>query len=344
MTFHSTRIPHNVSGAAAASSSGGTSGKGVRRLGLWDSIKNTFSSVGDSLRNVFTNLGQAIKIAFTGDGELDTEKTAFKIKWNFDPAKLPDNAKFLKYTKASFDADVGYTIRVEVEDYKLKYFLAETNGIATNNFSPASLAMEKQYGPMWFPFVDVPMFDTVIMVGPVPLVIGLDLVVEFDITANAKAGVNVEIQGQGHFRFGQEYKNGKWSPVNDHTMKYSLVDAEAKASATLDIGLAIAPKLTFEGVASFQVPIRAGVEMTATVDLLDTCGLRLDVTPSVTIGLEFLVSLNFWGSMLEMKRWGPLKLWEQAFLTSTLGSGVVILRTLLLEKGELSPVGDAGAL
>ncbi|MFF4229472.1 hypothetical protein [Streptomyces sp. NPDC001820] len=102
--------------------------------------------------------------------------------------------------------------------------------------------------------------DPVIQVGPVPVVVNLDLTAYVQVAANGTVSVDVKQDLKGGFRIGGSYsKAGGWKPVSTSDMTSTPVQAKVAAAGT----------------------VKAALGAEATVGLYGAVGLTADLAPYV---------------------------------------------------------------
>ncbi|MEU8588754.1 hypothetical protein AB0C59_17405 [Streptomyces sp. NPDC048664] len=80
--------------------------------------------------------------------------------------------------------------------------------------------------------------DPVLKVGPIPVVVNLDLTCYFEVSADGKVTVSVEQDLKGAFKAGGTFGLGKgWSPVNESTMTGTPVRASVTAEGHVKAAL-----------------------------------------------------------------------------------------------------------
>ncbi len=111
--------------------------------------------------------------------------------------------------------------------------------------------------------------DPVIQVGPVPVVVNLDLTCYLQVDAEGKLAVEVKQDMKGDFAVGGSYTWGKgWSPISKAEMKASPVRATATASGKVKATLGAEASVGLYGVvgvsANLAPYLRAEAEGSAT--------------------------------------------------------------------------------
>jgi hypothetical protein len=102
--------------------------------------------------------------------------------------------------------------------------------------------------------------DPVIQVGPVPVVVNLDLTAYVQVAANGTVSVDVKQDLKGGFRIGGSYsKSDGWKPVSTSDMTSTPVQAKVAAAGT----------------------VKAALGAEATVGLYGAVGLTADLAPYV---------------------------------------------------------------
>lgn len=102
--------------------------------------------------------------------------------------------------------------------------------------------------------------DPVIQVGPVPVVVNLDLTAYVQVAADGSVSVDVKQDLKGGFRIGGSYsKSGGWKPVSTSDMTGTPVQAKIAAAGT----------------------VKAALGAEATVGLYGAVGLTADLAPYV---------------------------------------------------------------
>ncbi|MEU9115291.1 hypothetical protein AB0D04_26795 [Streptomyces sp. NPDC048483] len=124
--------------------------------------------------------------------------------------------------------------------------------------------------PLRIPFAKLHA-DPVIQVGPVPVVVNLDLTCYLQVDADGKASVDVEQKVKGGFRIGGSYNRAKgWTPIAKAHMNGTPVTATATAAGKVKAALGADASVGLYGsvgVTGTVAPyLRAEVKGTATGD------------------------------------------------------------------------------
>ncbi|WP_405497438.1 hypothetical protein [Streptomyces sp. NBC_00096] len=122
------------------------------------------------------------------------------------------------------------------------------NGAWSSQWSLKGHAAASTGAPKRIPFAKLHSAP-VIQVGPVPVVVTLDLTVYVQIEADGRVTLEVRQDVEGDFRVGGSYATGKgWSPVGTSQVKSSPVTAEVTASGRVKSALGAEASVGLYGV------------------------------------------------------------------------------------------------
>ncbi|ARF53774.1 hypothetical protein [Streptomyces gilvosporeus] len=121
--------------------------------------------------------------------------------------------------------------------------------------------------------------DPVIQVGPVPVVVNLDLTCYLQVDADGKASVDVKQDLKGDFTVGGAYQHAKgWTPVAEATMHGTPVRATATAAGKVKAALGAEASLGLYG----SVGVTADVAPYLRAEVAGTASAATDGTASAT--------------------------------------------------------------
>ncbi|WP_241779775.1 hypothetical protein [Streptomyces natalensis] len=121
--------------------------------------------------------------------------------------------------------------------------------------------------------------DPVIQVGPVPVVVNLDLTCYLQVDADGKASVDVKQDLKGDFTVGGTYRHAKgWAPVAKATMHGTPVRATAAAAGKVKAALGTEASLGLYG----SVGVTADVAPYLRAEVAGTASAATDGTASAT--------------------------------------------------------------
>ena len=196
---------------------------------------------------------EAAKFLATGKADKTWEKD-FAINWNYDKER-GEAAKTIPIhgqtacTSCYFHADAGYKVEIDVKHYKLESVMAEVYGdvelnLAMTNPGPA-IDVKKLDKVM----DNVELFSIKFMIGPVPICVKLHLDVDlgYHFTVSEIGNTpHVTARGEGHIRFGKQYKRGMgWEPINSHTLDLDFDSDGGTVKADMYLYANIAPDMQF---------------------------------------------------------------------------------------------------
>ena len=288
---------------------------------------------------------EAAKFLATGKADKTWEKD-FAINWNYDKER-GEAAKTIPIhgqtacTSCYFHADAGYKVEIDVKHYKLESVMAEVYGdvelnLAMTNPGPA-IDVKKLDKVM----DNVELFSIKFMIGPVPICVKLHLDVDlgYHFTVSEIGNTpDVTARGEGHIRFGKQYKRGMgWEPINSHTLDLDFDSDGGTVKADMYLYANIVPKLSIEHIGDVAVTVTPAVDVGIIASLPKAscdfkplkdkhascvasegednqgCSLSLDVTPSINVEMNIEVDVELFHKSLYKKTFDPMILFQKTF-------------------------------